>query len=77
MDLKKYFGNKKGLGVLSTADEKGKVNAAVYSKAPRDRRQTRCLYHGGQTHSRQHEQESLAISCLRKRGPVIKVSVVS
>jgi len=32
MDLKKYFGSKKGLGVLSTADEKGKVNAAVYSK---------------------------------------------
>jgi len=32
MDLKKYFENIKGLGVLSTADEKGKVNAAVYSK---------------------------------------------
>ncbi len=32
MDLKKYFDSIKGLGVLSTADEKGKVNAAVYSK---------------------------------------------
>ena len=32
MDLKKYFSSKKGLGVLSTADKKGKVNAAVYSK---------------------------------------------
>ena len=32
MDLKKYFESAKGLGVLSTADEKGKVNAAVYSK---------------------------------------------
>lgn len=32
MDLKKYFQGTKGLGVLSTADEKGKVNAAVYSK---------------------------------------------
>lgn len=32
MDLKKYFESTKGLGVLSTADEKGKVNAAVYSK---------------------------------------------
>jgi hypothetical protein len=32
MDLKKYFGSRKGIGVLSTADEKGKVNAAVYSK---------------------------------------------
>ena len=32
MDLKRYFASKKGLGVLSTADEKGKVNAAVYSK---------------------------------------------
>lgn len=32
MDLKEYFGSKKGLGVLSTADEKGKVNAALYSK---------------------------------------------
>jgi hypothetical protein len=32
MDLKKYFENALGLGVLSTADEKGKVNAAVYSK---------------------------------------------
>jgi len=32
MNLKKYFESKKGLGVLSTADEKGKVNAAVYSK---------------------------------------------
>ncbi|MBS1238045.1 MAG: hypothetical protein H6R37_1289, partial [Deltaproteobacteria bacterium] len=28
MDLKKYFGSRKGIGVLSTADEKGKVNAA-------------------------------------------------
>jgi hypothetical protein len=32
MDLKKYFQGAKGLGVLSTADEMGKVNAAVYSK---------------------------------------------
>ena len=32
MNLKKYFESKKGLGVLSTADEKGKVNAALYSK---------------------------------------------
>jgi hypothetical protein len=32
MKLKKYFESKKGLGVLSTADEKRKVNAAVYSK---------------------------------------------
>jgi len=32
MDLKKYFGSRKGIGVLSTADEKGKVNAALYSK---------------------------------------------
>jgi hypothetical protein len=32
MSLKKYFESKKGIGVLSTADEKGKVNAALYSK---------------------------------------------
>ena len=32
MDVKKYFQGTKGLGVLSTADDKGKVNAAVYSK---------------------------------------------
>ena len=32
MNLKKYFESKKGIGVLSTADEKGKVNAALYSK---------------------------------------------
>jgi hypothetical protein len=32
MNLKKYFESKKGLGVLSTADERGKVNAALYSK---------------------------------------------
>ena len=32
MNLKRYFQSKKGLGVLSTADEKGKVNAAVYAK---------------------------------------------
>jgi len=32
VNLKRYFNVKKGLGVLSTADEKGKVNAAVYSK---------------------------------------------
>lgn len=32
MDLKKYFQGTKGFGVLSTADEEGKVNAAVYSK---------------------------------------------
>jgi hypothetical protein len=32
MDLRNYLKSTKGLGVLSTADEKGKVNAAVYSK---------------------------------------------
>jgi hypothetical protein len=32
MDLKKYFESTNGLGVLSTADEEGKVNAALYSK---------------------------------------------
>ena len=32
MNLKMYFEGKTGIGVLSTADAKGKVNAAVYSK---------------------------------------------
>ncbi|MBF0215869.1 MAG: pyridoxamine 5'-phosphate oxidase family protein [Candidatus Omnitrophica bacterium] len=32
MALKDYFEKNKGLGVLSTADAKGKVNAAVYSR---------------------------------------------
>ena len=32
MNLKKYLESKNGLGVLSTADEKGKVNVALYSK---------------------------------------------
>lgn len=32
MKLKAYFENTKGLGILSTADSSGKVNAAVYSR---------------------------------------------
>ena len=32
MDLKEYFENTKGFGVLSTADNEGKVDAAVYSR---------------------------------------------
>ena len=32
MELKEYFSNIKGLGVLSTADSTGKVNSAVYSR---------------------------------------------
>ncbi|MBU0987235.1 MAG: pyridoxamine 5'-phosphate oxidase family protein, partial [Proteobacteria bacterium] len=32
MELKDYFENIKGLGILSTADRSGKVNAAVYSR---------------------------------------------
>jgi hypothetical protein len=32
MDLKEYFENNKGLGVLATADSEGKVDLAVYSK---------------------------------------------
>ncbi|MBU1155136.1 MAG: pyridoxamine 5'-phosphate oxidase family protein [Proteobacteria bacterium] len=32
MELKEYFDNAKGLGVLSTADDKGRVDAAVYSR---------------------------------------------
>ena len=32
MDLKVYFENKKGLGVLATADGEGKVDLAVYSR---------------------------------------------
>ena len=31
MDLKEYFSGKKGFGVLSTADDKGKVDAAAYA----------------------------------------------
>lgn len=32
MELKEYFENTKGVGVLSTADKNGNVNAAVYSR---------------------------------------------
>ena len=32
MELKSYFANATGLGILSTADEHGKVDAAVYSR---------------------------------------------
>ncbi len=32
MELKTYFENTKGFGVLSTADETGKVNSAVYAR---------------------------------------------
>jgi len=32
VDLKEYFENTKGFGVLATADKQGKVDAAVYSR---------------------------------------------
>ncbi len=32
MSLKAYFENTKGVGILSTADAKGQVDAAVYAK---------------------------------------------
>ena len=32
MDLKAYFENNEGMGVLATADSEGKVDAAVYSR---------------------------------------------
>ena len=32
MDLKEYFENNKGTGVMSTADKDGKVDAAVYAR---------------------------------------------
>jgi hypothetical protein len=32
MDLQKYFETRKGLGVLSTADSEGNVDAAIYSR---------------------------------------------
>jgi hypothetical protein len=32
MDLQKYFEKTRGMGVLSTADEAGRVNAAVYAR---------------------------------------------
>jgi hypothetical protein len=32
MKLKDYFENTTGMGVLSTADDHGKVNAAIYSR---------------------------------------------
>ena len=32
MKLKDYFENTKGMGVLSTADNYGKVNSAIYSR---------------------------------------------
>ena len=32
MDLKKYFEENKGTGIIATSDDRGKVNMAVYSK---------------------------------------------
>lgn len=32
MDLREYFGNTNGIGVLSTADSDGKVDAAIYAR---------------------------------------------
>jgi pyridoxamine 5'-phosphate oxidase-like protein len=32
MNLKAYFDEKKGMGVLSTADDSGKANAAIYAR---------------------------------------------
>ncbi len=32
MELKAYFEGVKGTGVIATADSKGKVNMAIYSK---------------------------------------------
>ena len=32
MDLKQYFTDKRGFGVLSTADSEGNVDSAVYSR---------------------------------------------
>lgn len=32
MDLREYFENTKGFGVLSTADKQGNVDAAIYSR---------------------------------------------
>lgn len=32
MDLKQYFSQKSGTGVLSTADAEGRVDAAIYAK---------------------------------------------
>jgi hypothetical protein len=32
MELKDYFENNKGFGVLSTSDDKGNVNSAVYAR---------------------------------------------
>jgi hypothetical protein len=32
MDLKEYFDDTKGVGVLATADGEGKVDAAIYAR---------------------------------------------
>jgi hypothetical protein len=32
MDLAEYFSSRRGLGVLSTADAKGRVDAAIYAR---------------------------------------------
>ncbi len=32
MNLQEYFENRKGLGVLSTADGEGRVNSAIYAR---------------------------------------------
>lgn len=32
MDLREYFENTKGIGVLSTSGEKGSVNSAIYAR---------------------------------------------
>ena len=43
MDLKEYFENNKGIGVLATANSKGAVNTAIYSR-PRIQDSESCVF---------------------------------
>ncbi|UCD55739.1 MAG: pyridoxamine 5'-phosphate oxidase family protein [Candidatus Omnitrophota bacterium] len=69
MNLKDYFKNTNGFGVLSTADDKGKVDAAAYAK-PKvlDDKHIAFIMGDKLTHANL-EKNPYAVYLFRKNGP--------
>ncbi len=58
MNLIEYFENKKGSGILATADADGNVDGAPYSKPHFEDGHTVMFIHGGQIEPQESRNES-------------------
>ncbi len=72
INLKEYFDNNEGFGVLSTAGQEGRVDSAVYAKPHITRNNLAAFVMGGKLTHSNLENNPYAVYLFREEGPGYK-----